>query len=325
MKSAALLTILLLPIALEPSGCAHQIDVDPDDDSASSGSSGQTTGSSSNGAGAAGSGSSTGASVGSGGNGAAGGGGAGGGATCGDGVIGPGETCDPSDSCPTDCSDSNTCTTDSLQGAAITCDVVCSNVPITACVADGCCAAACAPGADPDCAACGNGIVNAGEQCDDGDLDNTDSCLVTCVNASCGDGFVQAGVEQCDDGNVVGGDGCSAVCTDSNGTYGPVHTFEGLSSSFYITQFGCSNSGGNAAGDALYFCQHFYSAACIAEPGYVAGNNSTNPMMHSGTNCYSPDATGVSIPGTSCIGGPCKIGDYGGPLGGLSNIICSCP
>jgi cysteine-rich repeat protein len=319
MKSAALLTILLLPFALEPSGCAHQIEADPDDDSASSGSSGQTTGSSSSGAGAAGSGSSTGASVGSGGNGGAGGG------TCGDGMIDPGETCDPSGSCPTDCSDSNACTVDTLQGAAITCDVVCSNAPITACVADGCCAPACAPGTDPDCAACGNGMVDIGEQCDDGDLDNTDACLVNCADAACGDGFVQAGVEQCDDGNVVGGDGCSAACTSSNGTYGPVHTFQGLSSSFYITQFGCSNSGGDAAGDALYFCQHFYSAACIAEPGYVVGSSSTNPMMHSGTNCYSPDTTGVDIPGTACVGGPCKIGDYGGPLGGLSNIICSCP
>jgi cysteine-rich repeat protein len=136
---------------------------------------------------------------------------------------------------------------------------------------------------------------------------------------------VHLGVEQCDDGNVVGGDGCSAVCTTSNGTYGPVHSFAGMSSSFYITQFACSNSGGDAAGDALYFCQHFYSAACIAEPGYVPGSSSTDPMMHSGTNCYSPDPTGISVPGTSCIGGPCKIGSYGGPLGGLSNIVCSCP
>ena len=257
MKFAALLTILLLPLALEPSGCAHQIEADPDDDDdASSGSSGQTNGSSSSGAGAAGSGSSTGASVGSGGNGGTGVGSGGNGGAGG---------------------------------------------------------------------SCGNGMVDIGEQCDDGDLDNTDACLVGCVNAACGDGFVQAGVEQCDDGNVIGGDGCSAACTASNGTYGPVHTFEGLSSSFYITQAGCSNSGGDAAGDALYFCQHFYSAACIAEPGYVAGNSSTNPMMHSGTGCYNPDPTGISVTGTSCVGGPCKIGDYGGPLGGLSNIICSCP
>jgi len=48
-------------------------------------------------------------------------------------------------------------------------------------------------------------------------------------------------------------------------------------------------------------------------------------MMHSGTNCNDPDPSGVSIPNTVCIGGPCKIGDYQGPVGGLTNLICDCP
>jgi hypothetical protein len=58
---------------------------------------------------------------------------------------------------------------------------------------------------DADCTAveCGDGTVNgaAGEECDDGNEDNTDACLDTCVAASCGDGYVQAGVEECDDGS----------------------------------------------------------------------------------------------------------------------------
>jgi cysteine-rich repeat protein len=61
-------------------------------------------------------------------------------------------------------------------------------------------------------ATCGDGAVDPGEACDDGNASNADACLATCVAASCGDGFVQAGVEACDDGNVVGGDGCSASC-----------------------------------------------------------------------------------------------------------------
>lgn len=61
-------------------------------------------------------------------------------------------------------------------------------------------------------AACGNGVLEIGEQCDDGNTDNTDACLNTCVNASCGDGFVQSGVEECDDGNLIDGDGCSSTC-----------------------------------------------------------------------------------------------------------------
>jgi len=60
---------------------------------------------------------------------------------------------------------------------------------------------------------CGDGFVQKGvEQCDDQNSDNGDACLSTCIVASCGDGFVQKGVETCDDGNTVNGDGCSSTC-----------------------------------------------------------------------------------------------------------------
>jgi len=59
---------------------------------------------------------------------------------------------------------------------------------------------------------CGDGEVQTGEECDDGNADNTDDCLDTCASAACGDSFVRAGHEECDDGNVVDGDGCSAIC-----------------------------------------------------------------------------------------------------------------
>lgn len=55
---------------------------------------------------------------------------------------------------------------------------------------------------------CGNGVVDPGEPCDDGNLDNTDACLSQCQQASCGDGFVQRGVETCDHGPAG-----STVCT----------------------------------------------------------------------------------------------------------------
>jgi cysteine-rich repeat protein len=62
---------------------------------------------------------------------------------------------------------------------------------------------------------CGNGVVEAGENCDDGNTVDTDACLSTCVAASCGDGFVQAGVEDCDNGadnSDTAPDACRTSC-----------------------------------------------------------------------------------------------------------------
>jgi fibro-slime domain-containing protein len=60
---------------------------------------------------------------------------------------------------------------------------------------------------------CGDGIVTAGEECDDGVNDGGyEECAPNCVlGESCGDGIVQAG-EDCDDGNRVDGDGCGSAC-----------------------------------------------------------------------------------------------------------------
>jgi cysteine-rich repeat protein len=48
---------------------------------------------------------------------------------------------------------------------------------------------------------CGDGFVQTGEVCDDGNSDDSDGCLKNCVKARCGDGVVRAGLETCDDGN----------------------------------------------------------------------------------------------------------------------------
>ncbi|MGD2063105.1 MAG: DUF4215 domain-containing protein [Nitrospirota bacterium] len=59
---------------------------------------------------------------------------------------------------------------------------------------------------------CGDGVVDPGEACDDGNIVGGDGCSGYCfVEAFCGDGTVDTG-EGCDDGNNVGGDGCSALC-----------------------------------------------------------------------------------------------------------------
>lgn len=74
---------------------------------------------------------------------------------------------------------------------------------------------------------CGNGIVENGEICDDGNLIPNDGCSATCqiempepppptptpqpTTPVCGNGVLEVG-ESCDDGNLLAGDGCSAQC-----------------------------------------------------------------------------------------------------------------
>jgi cysteine-rich repeat protein len=59
---------------------------------------------------------------------------------------------------------------------------------------------------------CGDGNVDLGEECDDGNSDNIDACTNQCENAECGDGYLWSGVEECDDGNTINGDGCNSNC-----------------------------------------------------------------------------------------------------------------
>jgi cysteine-rich repeat protein len=59
---------------------------------------------------------------------------------------------------------------------------------------------------------CGDGSLDAGEQCDDGNTNNRDGCRNDCTLPYCGDGIVDTD-EQCDDGNTVNGDGCENNCT----------------------------------------------------------------------------------------------------------------
>jgi cysteine-rich repeat protein len=63
---------------------------------------------------------------------------------------------------------------------------------------------------------CGDGVVDSGEQCDDGNTVSGDGCSATCTieqapQPVCGNGVVE-GTEQCDDGNTTSGDGCSSTC-----------------------------------------------------------------------------------------------------------------
>ncbi len=59
---------------------------------------------------------------------------------------------------------------------------------------------------------CGDGVVQAGEPCDDGNAVETDACLSNCNLNACGDGFIHVGVEDCDDANTIDQDECRNNC-----------------------------------------------------------------------------------------------------------------
>jgi cysteine-rich repeat protein len=68
----------------------------------------------------------------------------------------------------------------------------------------------------PNSAVCGNGRVELGEECDDGNTTSCDGCSASCRRERCGDGVVQCG-EQCDAGALNGtpGSTCSVTCTET--------------------------------------------------------------------------------------------------------------
>lgn len=57
---------------------------------------------------------------------------------------------------------------------------------------------------------CPDGYVGPGEQCDDGNRIDEDDCPTTCQPPLCGDGFLHVGVEPCDD-ELLGGASCDSL------------------------------------------------------------------------------------------------------------------
>lgn len=67
---------------------------------------------------------------------------------------------------------------------------------------------------------CGNGVVEKGEMCDDGNTISGDSCDRACRLSSCGNGVREYG-EQCDDGNNRNNDTCTNICQNVSVDSGP--------------------------------------------------------------------------------------------------------
>ncbi|MEI9940908.1 MAG: DUF4215 domain-containing protein [Pseudomonadota bacterium] len=135
---------------------------------------------------------------------------------CGNGKLDPGETCDDSnifsgDGCSGTCNGSN-------------CPPVCTVEADYTCGTVG---QSCIYTPPPPAAQCGNGKLETGEGCDDGNTSGGDGCSsicaietgwkcttqnTPCVAKQCGDGIL-AGTEQCDDAIVNTTSGCTPSCT----------------------------------------------------------------------------------------------------------------
>lgn len=146
---------------------------------------------------------------------------------CGDGEIATGESCDDgnvsdADCCTAECSPSSGSCSDGDPCTAI----------------DQCVDAVCVGSGG----VCGNGQVEptCGEECDDANSNDADSCLAGCVAATCGDGIVRTGVEACDDGNASDTDSCLSDCSQAYCGDGAV--FDGVED--------CDDQGESAGCDA---------------------------------------------------------------------------
>ncbi len=111
---------------------------------------------------------------------------------CGNGTLDPGEDCEPPGGCcddacqiagageVCDAGDGNCVLPATCDGATTDCP---TNEVETLCIDnDGCCPFGCSANSDNDCPPiCGNGILEIGECCDDGNLDECDGCASDCL------------------------------------------------------------------------------------------------------------------------------------------------
>ncbi len=126
---------------------------------------------------------------------------------------------------------------------------------------------------------CGNGAVESGETCDDGNLTNGDGCDSSCqeeddpieITPECGNGIIEAG-EECD-----GGDNCTDSCTTV----------------VIETPEGCDY--GNPACPADFICQN---NSCVTPPTELTGCAYNNPACPSGYRCVNNSCSLIIAPPT---------------------------
>ncbi len=140
-------------------------------------------------------------------------------------------------------------------------------------------------------ATCGDGILESGESCDDGNLTDSDGCSASCqIEAPptttttttvpvCGNGTLESG-EGCDDGNVADGDCCNSSCQLA--TEGDPCADDGFSctSDSCDATGTCQHQGDDQVCDDGWWCNG--AEVCDSGSGCQAG---TSPDCNDGISC----------------------------------------
>jgi trimeric autotransporter adhesin len=149
---------------------------------------------------------------------------------------------------------------------------------------------------------CGNGSVDPGEQCDDGNTSNGDTCDANCTTPGCGNSIVDPG-EECDDGNASDGDACETDCTLPRCGNG-------------ITDVGEECDDGNASnGDVCDTnCTRPRCGNSIVDPSEECDDGNTSSGDGCDSNCTTPrcgngavDASEECDDGNASNGDACEV------------------
>ncbi|MBE7448133.1 MAG: DUF4215 domain-containing protein [Kofleriaceae bacterium] len=146
--------------------------------------------------------------------------------------------------------------------------------------------------------ACGNGVVDPGEECDDGNQDNEDDCLRTCVLNTCGDRFVDRqgpDTEFCDEGGFDTAT-CNFDCTEV--ICGDDHTNAAAGE---VCDDGNNDDADGCKGD----CSSDESCGNGIVDDHLPNNPTNNPTLclsatATGTNCAEVCDRGDNISGDGC-------------------------
>ncbi len=158
---------------------------------------------------------------------------------------------------------------------------------------------------------CGNGTLDAGELCDDGNKNNTDTCTNECRLNVCGDGYVQAGIEACDAGSQNG-----VMCRSS---YGSTCNYCSNSCQFVATSGAYCGDGVRNGGE--YCDQADIPYVFISNTGDIF---STCEPSQAG-NSFRDTASGITYVCARvgmCNGGA-NNGAYCSPTAGTSFVNCA--